>query len=77
MTHSRGGEVEGERERKGGDGAEGADVEGCEARGLREGEGRWFCAGEGEEGWEGLGGEGVGDALGGGMKRSVLASWVE
>lgn len=74
MAHSRGGEVEGERQRKGGDGAESADVEGCKAGGLRKGEGRWFCAGKGEERWERLGGEGVGDALGDGMKGLVLAS---
>jgi hypothetical protein len=38
-------------------------VQGCEAGGLREGVGGGFGAGKGEEGGEGLRGEGVGDAL--------------
>lgn len=50
MSNARGTERESSQQRGAGEGGEGADVQGCEARGLREGVGRGFGGGEGEEG---------------------------
>lgn len=59
----------------GGERGQGPDVQGCEAGGLRNGVGGGLCAGQGEEGGEGLGGEGVGDALGSGVSDDGIRSY--
>jgi len=55
VSNARRTESESGKQRNAGDGREGADVKGREARGLREGVGGGFGGGEGEEGGEGLG----------------------
>lgn len=55
MSDTSGTERESRDEGNGSEGREGAHVQSREARGLREGVGGGFGAGERKEGWEGLG----------------------
>lgn len=59
MPNARRREVEAEEQSGRADSGEGSNMQACEAGGLSEGVGSGFRTRQSEEGWQGLGGQGV------------------